>query len=367
MQVFISHHIGKDEKLALMLKENLERRGIDGYIAQRKQQYEVLIIDKIKEQIELSDYLVAIITKYGLSSASVHEEIGYAMALDIPVVLMVEEEVEERGVLIHGKEPFYFERSYFDTESAEVAIYIKTKGVPKRRKKTSVVRKPEIDQYGKYGWQERYRHLRDDAIDAFNEHGFSHRFVKITKDDGNYKLTQEIDILENRKRKHRFYMFVYPESISDTALVSIYREVRNFVFPSIKAKRAWTEMCFILSSGSTNKVTVERYYEKQRRLVGTVSQNTTIQLENGIVYYGLGSIGRISNQGFEHWDFPSSLPKFFVLKVKSKRDISRRIGDVFSFIEGHNEIFKNVPKLKGWQEQHRPSGFQWVLKETLIK
>lgn len=124
MKVFISHHIGRDFRLASTLQKSLKERNIEGIIAQRKKEYELLIIDKIKHQIDSSDYLVAIITKSGLASASVHEEIGFAIAKKVPVVLMVEKGAKERGVLIHGKDPEYFLRSDFGKRVEKIIDHI---------------------------------------------------------------------------------------------------------------------------------------------------------------------------------------------------------------------------------------------------
>jgi len=128
MKVFISHTFKEDDrKLAAKLQACLKLKSIDGYLAERKQEYELLIRDKIKNEIELSDYLVAIITQYGLKSASVHEEIGYAIGSGIPVLLMVDESLEEQGVLIHGKEPEYFSEKIFEQHADKIVNFIMEK------------------------------------------------------------------------------------------------------------------------------------------------------------------------------------------------------------------------------------------------
>src|SRR2546425_12709866 len=132
MIVFVSHHIGRDLRLATLLQKNLKENRIEGIIAQRKKEYELLIVEKIKHQIDSSDYLVAIITKSGLSSASVHEEIGFAIAKEIPVFLMVEKGVKERGVLIHGKEPEYFVRKKFEKHIDKIIKHMIKNG-PRQR------------------------------------------------------------------------------------------------------------------------------------------------------------------------------------------------------------------------------------------
>lgn len=138
MKVFISHTFQEsDQKLASILNERLKIHEIEGYIAERKKEYELLIRDKIKNQIQSSDYLVAIITEFGLNSASVHEEIGYAIGIDVPVILMVAQNVKEKGVLIYGKEPEYFDTKSFEKHADNIVEFIKEKG--ERKKSDQIV------------------------------------------------------------------------------------------------------------------------------------------------------------------------------------------------------------------------------------
>ncbi len=108
---------------------------MDGYLAEARPEYELLIRDKIKNEIQSSDYLVGIITEHALISASVHEEIGYAIGKDIPVLLMVEEGLKEKGVLIYGKEPEYFTEKLFETHCDNIINFIKTRG-PRKEEST---------------------------------------------------------------------------------------------------------------------------------------------------------------------------------------------------------------------------------------
>lgn len=104
-----------------------------GYLAEKEQEYVLLIEKKIRREIRTSDCLVAIITDIGLKSASVHEEIGFAIGKDIPVLLMMDESLKEReGVLIHGKEPEYFNETNFESHSQKIIKYIQN-NIQKRK------------------------------------------------------------------------------------------------------------------------------------------------------------------------------------------------------------------------------------------
>ena len=127
MKVFISHAFGgADERLGGILKGYLEAAGTGGYMAERTPQYNLPIADKIMREIEGSDWLVAIITKRGRESASVHEEIGYALGRGVEVALMLRNDVEEAGVFVHGRESMIFTPDEFEKRSQEMAEFIRS-------------------------------------------------------------------------------------------------------------------------------------------------------------------------------------------------------------------------------------------------
>ena len=135
MKVFISHAFGgDDEELAGTLKEDLDAAGLDGYLAEESQRYDLLIGDKIRQEIDESDWLVAIITERGQASASLHEEIGYALKGGARVALMIEEGVEKRGVLVYGKEYETFSVPNFAEHSRKVARSIAESPLPPPRR-----------------------------------------------------------------------------------------------------------------------------------------------------------------------------------------------------------------------------------------
>ena len=65
MRVFISHAFGgkDDPYLAHTLREYLGAAGIDGYLAEEVKRYDLLIHDKMRQAIDESGCLVAVITR----------------------------------------------------------------------------------------------------------------------------------------------------------------------------------------------------------------------------------------------------------------------------------------------------------------
>jgi len=132
MKVFISHKfVTEDQKLALTLRKVLRGKNIEGYLAESKREYELLIGEKIRKEIENSDYVVGIITKESEKSASVNQELGYALGREIPIIMMVEKDVSH-GVLTHGRETEEFTREQFEKHSINVVEYILEKGPRKK-------------------------------------------------------------------------------------------------------------------------------------------------------------------------------------------------------------------------------------------
>jgi len=132
-------------KLSSEFSKKLSENGMDGYLAEVRPEYELLIRDKIKNEIENSDYLVGIITDFGLVSASVHEEIGYAIGTKVPVILLVEEGLKEKGVLIYGKEPEYFTEKFFESHCDNIIKFLRERGTRKKERGNDSEEKSSIE------------------------------------------------------------------------------------------------------------------------------------------------------------------------------------------------------------------------------
>lgn len=134
MKVFISHTFSaRDKELASILQEILSEKKIQGYLAEEKKEYDLLIRDKIRNEIEESDYVVAIVTNNAKESASVNQELGYALGNNIPIIIMLEEEAKV-GVLTYGIEPEEFTRENFVEHCKNVRTHILEKGLTQKIK-----------------------------------------------------------------------------------------------------------------------------------------------------------------------------------------------------------------------------------------
>ena len=175
MKVFITHAFGGgDEALANALKVDLGAAGLVGYLAEKTQRYDLMISDKIRQEIDESDWLVAIITKQSQASASVHEEIGYALGRGVRVALMVEEGVGKSGVLVYGREYEAFGVPEFGRHSHKMARFIAESPRPPPRHyplpaaAEAFLEKRRIlsDETANFAQNEPYRHLHSPMSDG---------------------------------------------------------------------------------------------------------------------------------------------------------------------------------------------------------
>jgi len=347
MKVFISYQIKNDENLASSFLNVLKKRGIDGIIASRKAKYDILIRDKIKEQINESDFLVAIITKASLKSASVHEEIGYAIGTETPIGLLVEEKLKEKeeGVFIYGHDYEYFERKFFEEDADIVAKYISEYTV-KKKKKTEKVKKESIekDQYEIVNKDQKLTNIKKDTLENFKLYGFKN-FVKKLKSSGSYYGPTEINCVENKKIKQRFYLLFFTKPLTLEELGQIRSKINEYIFPNLTRNKNWLNMCMIIAYGNTTKSRIEKTYSQGYYLFSKTTQNTTVDIDNVTFYYGLGDSVKLDKTA-ANWAFYTSLPQFFITKIKSKSDIANKISKTLDFVYENTKIFKNVRKLK---------------------
>jgi len=108
-QVFVSH---RTDELPLLegLVNALNQVGISVYIAERSPWPGNYLYDqKIIPAIATSDCMLVLLTSNSASSPDVNQEIGIARSHNKPIVALVEEGVQIKGLLV-GREVVYFDR-----------------------------------------------------------------------------------------------------------------------------------------------------------------------------------------------------------------------------------------------------------------
>lgn len=103
-KVFLAHSNSKKDKHLIKIASKLAKRyNIDLFIAEETLYLQGTITDKIKINIESSQYLITLLTKSASKSKIVGDEIAWANAKGIPYIILKEKEVKLEG-LNYGKD-----------------------------------------------------------------------------------------------------------------------------------------------------------------------------------------------------------------------------------------------------------------------
>lgn len=103
-RVFISHST-RDRGLIVSLANLLSKFGIQVFVAEWYLTPGEGIDRKVFNQIKSADCVVALLTRHGIRSNWVHQEIGYALNANKPIIPLVEKGIDPRDlVALQGKE-----------------------------------------------------------------------------------------------------------------------------------------------------------------------------------------------------------------------------------------------------------------------
>lgn len=122
MKVFVSHST-KDIHIVEEFKKIIEPR-VEVYVAGYDAQPGNVLWGKIETNIKNSNCVVAIMTKNGSRSEIVQQEIATAKAHKIPVVPIVEEGVDPKGVLA-GIEYLKLDKRHPDQALKDASTYLR--------------------------------------------------------------------------------------------------------------------------------------------------------------------------------------------------------------------------------------------------
>ena len=148
-KVFISY-TAADHEFASKLRDKIERNQMQAFMYEHTKAYGQNIESKITSNLQTADYVVALITRNGISSASVNQELGYSRALEIPFIPMCRVDKHDQsydnskktnkmpkpydvrdllGVFTYGRERAEFtDLEDFSTECDRIIEYMKSNG-----------------------------------------------------------------------------------------------------------------------------------------------------------------------------------------------------------------------------------------------
>jgi len=95
MKVFVSHSM-KDQSILTGISRALNSHGIELLIAEHEMDLKNSITEKIKKMIKTCDLGIILMTKHGIKSGFVREEIGYLEAKQKPSLIIFEKGLEKQ-------------------------------------------------------------------------------------------------------------------------------------------------------------------------------------------------------------------------------------------------------------------------------
>lgn len=133
-RVFISHS-AQDQGLVISLANLLSKFGVEVFVAEWYLTPGERLDKKVFEQIKKSDCIVALLTRNGMRSSWVQQEIGYSLQRDKPVIPMVEKGIEPKDLAaLQGREYIEYDRYQYQQALSKLSTYVKSLKLRKEEK-----------------------------------------------------------------------------------------------------------------------------------------------------------------------------------------------------------------------------------------
>ena len=133
-RVFISHS-AQDQGLIISLANLLSKFGVKVFVAEWYLTPGERLDKKVFEQIKKSDCIVALLTRNGIRSSWVQQEIGYSLQRDKPIIPMVEKGIEPKDLAaLQGREYIEYDRYQYQQALSKLSTYVKSLKLKKEEK-----------------------------------------------------------------------------------------------------------------------------------------------------------------------------------------------------------------------------------------
>jgi len=124
-KVFISHST-RDQGLVISLANLLTKFGVKTFVAEWYLTPGERLDKKVFEQIERADCVVALLTRNGIRSNWVHQEIGYSLKHNKPLVPIVEMGIDPKDLAaLQGREYIEYNPSQPQKALIRLSTYVK--------------------------------------------------------------------------------------------------------------------------------------------------------------------------------------------------------------------------------------------------
>lgn len=138
-RIFISHST-RDRGLVIALAKLLAKFGIEVFVAEWYLTPGESIDKEVFDQIEKVDGIVVLLTKNGMRSKWVQEEVGYALRTNKPLIPLVEKGTDPRDLAaLQGRE--YIEYDPFQPQQAllRTSSYVKSLKLRKEKQEKTLL------------------------------------------------------------------------------------------------------------------------------------------------------------------------------------------------------------------------------------
>jgi nucleoside 2-deoxyribosyltransferase len=138
-RVFISHS-AQDQGLIISLANLLSKFGVEVFVAEWYLTPGERLDKKAFEQIKTSDCIVALLTRNGIRSSWVQQEIGYSLQRDKPVIPMVEKGIEPKDLAaLQGREYIEYDPHQYQQALSKLSTYVKSLKLKKEEKEKALL------------------------------------------------------------------------------------------------------------------------------------------------------------------------------------------------------------------------------------
>ena len=138
-KVFISHSV-RDQGLVVALANILSKFGIDVIVAEWYLAPGQSLPQKIFDQIEKSDCVLVLLTRNGIRSNWVQQEIGYALKAKKLLVPLVEKGIDQKDLgALQSKDRIEYDRRQPQDALIKISTYVKKLKLKKEEQEKALI------------------------------------------------------------------------------------------------------------------------------------------------------------------------------------------------------------------------------------
>ncbi len=138
-KVFISHST-RDQGLVISLTNLLSKFEVEVFVAEWYLDPGVRIDNKIFEQIEASDCVVVLLSRKGIRSNWVHQEIGYALKCNKLIIPLVEKGIDSNDLAaLQGMQYIEYDSHEYQGALNKLANFVKSLKLKKEEQEKTLL------------------------------------------------------------------------------------------------------------------------------------------------------------------------------------------------------------------------------------